>query len=198
MFLKIQKDISKEYDKALNYFPENYIDSLKSKESIVSRFLISKEIEKKYKLNKYLPKFNANWIPLFDNGIFWSISHKDDLVFVCVNNEMIWVDIELYKVRDLSVLNKFSDNEYNILWWKNWDNFYILWTAKESVIKYNQLNLNYLSKIDVFDVQKIKLNISELNFSIKILLNYENDINQVYFWRKDDIFYSVCSNNVIQ
>ncbi len=198
MFFDIKNNLELEYKKAIKYFPLDYINSLWSKESIVSRFIISKKIEKIFNINNYLLKFDENWIPLFDNGIFWSISHKDNLVFVWVHNELIWIDLEIYKERDLSVLDQFEIEEYNILWWKNWDNFYILWTAKESVIKFNLLNLNDLSKIKLIQEKNIQKNISNLEFSKKLLLSYNSWINQVYFWRKDEIFYSVCINCVIE
>jgi hypothetical protein len=60
MFLKIQKNINSDYNKALKYFSLDYLSTLKSKESIVSRFIISKEVEKKYKIEKYLPKINSD------------------------------------------------------------------------------------------------------------------------------------------
>ncbi len=192
MFLKIQKNINSDYNKALKYFSLDYLSTLKSKESIVSRFIISKEVEKKYKIEKYLPKINSDWIPLFDNGIFWSISHKDDLVFIWVSTEMIWVDIEVYKERDLSLLNQFNNEEYVLLWWKNWINFYILWIAKESIIKYNLWKLD-----DIWDVKLIKINdiekvIDGVIFIKELLFDYKISQKQVFFWRKDDVFYSVC------
>lgn len=198
MYLKIARITDFIYNKSIKYFPKNYINTLSSKESIVSRYIISKEIEKSYNLNNYLPKFDINLKPLFDNEIFWSISHKDDLVFVWIDNELIWVDIEIYKERDLSLLDQFSDREYLLLWWKNWDNFYMLWTAKESVIKYNLSDLNDLSKIELIEAENLKKDIRELNFSKKLVLSNKSSINQVYFWRKDDNFYSVCTNSVIE
>lgn len=194
MFLKIQKNINSDYNKALKYFSLDYLATLKSKESIVSRFIISKEVEKKYKIKKYLPKINLNWIPLFDNGIFWSISHKEDLVFVWVNNKKIWVDIEIYKERDLSLLNQFNDEEYALLWWKKWINFYILWTAKESIIKHDLLKLDDILYIKLIKIKDIKKVIDGMIFIKELLFDYKTSQKQVFFWKKDDIFYSVCVN----
>jgi hypothetical protein len=120
------------------------------------------------------------------------------LVFVWIHNDIIWIDLEIYKERDLSLLDQFNLEEYNVLWWKNWDNFYILWTAKESVIKYNLSDLNDLSKIKLLEEETLIKNISNLQFSKKLILKYKSNINQAYFWRKDDIFYSVCINSMIE
>ncbi len=194
MFLKIQKNINSDYNEAIKYFLTDYLITLKSKESIVSRFLISKEIEKKYKIKKYLPKIDFYWIPLFDNGIFWSVSHKDNLVFVWMNSEKIWVDIEIFKERDLSVLEQFRQQEYNLLWWKNWTNFYILWTAKESIIKYNLWKLDDIINIKLIKEKDIDKVIDGLIFIKELLFDYKTSQLQVFFWRKDDIFYSICIN----
>lgn len=198
MFLNIVSKIELEYKNALNYFPLDYINQLNSKESIVSRFLISKEVENTYKIHNYFPKFDENKIPLSNNGIFWSISHKGDLVFIWIDINKIWIDVEIYKERDKSLLDQFSDEEYNIFWWKNWVNFYIIWTAKECVIKYNLLNLNNLNDIKIKEIKNVDNWISNLIFSKKIVLKYKTQTNQVYFGRKDDIFYSVCSNIMLE
>jgi hypothetical protein len=114
------------------------------------------------------------------------------LVFIWVSTEMIWVDIEVYKERDLSLLNQFNNEEYVLLWWKNWINFYILWIAKESIIKYNLWKLD-----DIWDVKLIKINdiekvIDGVIFIKELLFDYKISQKQVFFWRKDDVFYSVC------
>lgn len=198
MYLKILCDFDSIYNKAIKYFPLDYVETLKSKESIVSRYLISKEVENTYKIINYLPKIDYHKIPKFDNNIFWSISHKDNLVFVWVSKNMIWIDIEIYKERDSAVLDKFSIEEYELLWWKNWINFYILWTAKESIIKFNLLMLDDMSNIKLIKVQENISDFSKITFAKELLFNNKNNINQVKFWFKGDIFYSVCSNNMIK
>ncbi len=194
MFLQISNNIDFLYEEAITYFSLDYLTTLKSKESIVSRFIVSKEVEKIYWVKNYLPKIDSYWIPLFDNGIFWSISHKEDLVFVWINDKMIWIDIEVFKERDLSVLEQFTMGEYNLLWWKKLENFYILWTAKESIIKYNLWKLDDIININLINVKDIEKVIDGMIFTKELLFDYKTNKMQVFFWKKDDVFYSVCVN----
>lgn len=112
MYLKIKKINKKILNNALFFFDKKYIEKLKEKstfkESLVARYLIKKS-------------------PNYEKDIFTSILHKKDLVFIWVSEEKLWVDIEIIKQRDISLLNSFLDIEYELLWWKNW--FYFLITG---------------------------------------------------------------------
>lgn len=199
MFLKIENNISEIYNININYFQAYYQKTIKSKESIVARYLISMYIDEYYNIKSYYPKIDENWKPIFDlDNLYWSISHKDNLVFVWVSNEKIWVDIEIYKDRDLSLLDTFSIDEYNILWWKTWTNFYILWTAKESFIKSMLFELKEMDEIKLVNKKDINKELNNLNFSMELLLDFNWINNQVYFWRIDDINYSICSDNMLE
>jgi hypothetical protein len=153
MHLKIQKLNNQIYNKALDFFSEVFIDKLKSKstfkESLVARYLIEKNKNK-----------------------FSCISHKKDLVFVWTSDKKIWVDIEVYRERDLNLLDKFSEDEYEILWWKNWESFYILWTAKESILKLENLKLDNIWKIKLIKKEVILEKISEIKFQKKLFFEY--------------------------
>lgn len=199
MFLKIENNIIDSFAKSLSYFPEKYIKPFLLKESLVARYIISMYIDNTYNVAKYLPKNDNNKKPVYDlKDIYWSISHKDWFVFVWISDDKIWVDLEIYKERDISLLDQFTNLEYTLLWWKNWYNFYVLWTAKESIIKYNLLNLEELYEIELKEVSNNHKKINEIIFEKVLVLNYKSSINQVFFWKKDDVFYSVCSNSVIE
>lgn len=45
------------------------------------------------------------------------------------------IDIAENEERNISLLDTHSISEYDIMAGNNWNNFYILWTAKESIIK---------------------------------------------------------------
>jgi len=85
----------KAFEKAIFYFPQNYLDSLKhkQKESIVARYYISKLVEKHFWIKNFLPQINEKGVPIFENNIFWSISHKKDLVLVWISKEKFGLDI---------------------------------------------------------------------------------------------------------
>lgn len=201
MYFKIIKLTKNIIQESIKYFPINYVNSLKNKstfnESIVSRYYISKYIEKEYWLIKYLPQVDKNWIPIFENDIFWSISHKENLIFIWVNYwnniKKLGLDIEIYKERDLSLLNTFLDEEYKKIWNKNWNNFYILWTAKESIIKFEKLNLDEIWKIKLFKVEKYNKYFldSKLKFDFRLYLKFCWKEYIVLNWFSENVYYSI-------
>jgi phosphopantetheinyl transferase len=45
------------------------------------------------------------------------------------------VDIEVIRPRDDSLFSSFSEKEWNVIGEKNWESFYLLWSAKEVLVK---------------------------------------------------------------
>jgi len=192
MYLEIKKINSKDIKIAEKYFWNNFCEKLRKekpwtyKESLVARYLLS-------------PFLNKEGIKE------WSISHKKDLVFIWTSENKIWVDIEIFKIRDKNLLNKFNKEEYNILSWNktqrakalcwkaiNFENFYILWTGKESIIKYENLILDNIEEILLKKIENINLEISWIKFNKKLFLEFWGKIFEVISGRDRDIFYSVC------
>ena len=164
-----------DYEKAIAYFPQDYLETLKykQKESIIARYEISKLVDKYFWIKKFLAKVDKNGVPIFENDIFWSISHKKDLIFVGISSPgTIWVDIEVIKPRDESLLDIFSEKEYEILWWKNWTNFYTLWTAKEAIIKKNLWKLDDMKNLVLEKVENIENKIWWIIFTKKIIISW--------------------------
>lgn len=193
MILKIIDNLDVYYKDAIDYFPQEYSSIISSKESLISRYIISTIVDNSFNIKKYLPELDSMWKPVyFYENLYWSISHKENLIFVWVSDDKIWIDVEIYKERDQSILDYFLDWEYELLGWKNWANFYVLWTAKESVIKYNLLDLDEINSIKLLEVISNEQIISDLKISKKLLFNYKNNINQVFFWENDGKIYSIC------
>ncbi len=67
--------------------------------------------------------------------LYWSVSHSSNYVSFILSDEPTGIDIAEYEERDVSLFDMHSDSEYDLLGGKSWINFYILWTAKESIIK---------------------------------------------------------------
>ncbi len=74
-------------------------------------------------------------IEILENLYFWSISHSEHYVAFSISDTPTGIDIVEMIERDGSLLSTHTDAEYYILWGKNWQNFYLLWSAKESIIK---------------------------------------------------------------
>lgn len=136
-----------EIETAESYFPTEYIEKLRHKStynsSIVSRYIISKLVAEKFGVPDFLPRIDTSGKPIFESDIFWSIAHSGNSVFVCVTKGIpIGVDVEEILPRDPSLLETFTEQEWDKFDTKNWENFYTLWTAKEAVIKLKRGNLD--------------------------------------------------------
>ncbi len=204
--LKIINNPEDYLKQAENFFSVSFCKDLKTLkpwtylESLVARYFIS--------------IFNSPPSPPLEGGIwenFSSISHKKDLVFIWISEKKIWVDIEIIKQRDIGLLEKFKKEEYWILWAQNrkfqraealcWQNnklfnFYILWTAKEAIIKYEDLLLDDMEDILLMKNSLSTEGFSPLNwwiqFQNKLILNYRDKKFTVYCWQEENKVFSVC------
>lgn len=154
-----------------------------SDESIVARYEILKETDK-------LIEKDINNIPLF-NDFYWSISHKKNIVFVWTSDKQIWIDIEILKERSKEIYNVHNNEEYKLLWGKNIENFYKLWTIKESIIKLNLSSIDYSKEINIEKITKNKHQIDSIDFNIKVLWTFKNTTFTTYCWIKDNLIYSI-------
>ena len=195
MFLKINQITPELLFHAEWHFPISYKNTVTSIEWLIWRYLVSKYLETEKDLIWLLPEVDKSWIPIQINGNHWNISHKKDLVFIGVDSWGIGVDIEVFKERDRAFLNIFTDSEYEMLWWKNWNNFYILWTLKESVIKYYKVTLDDMNKIHLIKVLQNAMNIDDIYFNIQATLEYKGVQCYAISWRCEDLIYSVCTCN---
>jgi 4'-phosphopantetheinyl transferase EntD len=160
----------------------------KQEESIVARFLISKLVEDFFWIKNFLPEINNAWIPIFNENIFWSISHKKGIVFVWVSKQKFWLDLEIIKSRDKNVLNIFSDEEYRILWWKKIENFYKIWTVKEALIKYNLWKLDDMEKLNLISLSDEKNIFWDIIFNQKLRISDKEIFSKI----NEDIVLSLC------
>lgn len=192
MFIQKIRNIEKYYIEACQYFNGwEYPYDIK-KESLIARFFISQNIDKIYWIKKYIPETNCHWAPVFSDDIRWSISHTEDMIFIWVALESIWVDTEIYKKRDICLLNYFSKIEYELLWWKNFKNFYIIWTAKESLIKYHLSWLDDIENISLVAAKVYRIEIDWVSFLWQLILSYRFKYYTIYSGEKAWVVYSFC------
>ena len=192
MKLLLKKINQKDLEQARNYFTLDYLQNLKNKqkESIIARYYISLFVKDIFWIENFEPKIDKTWKPIFENNIYWSISHKKDLILIWVGKEKIWLDVEIFKEKDSSLLDFFKDKEYNLLWWKNWENFYILWTGKESLIKYNLWKLDDMQKLVLEKVVLEKNIIDWLTFDKILVINWK----KVFSGKKNIIYWLLCKS----
>ena len=176
MYLKIKllnDKLVKDAEKSLS---KNVLKELEKKftyrESIVSRYLIS----------QYKWKYS-------------SISHKRDIVFIWVSDNKIGVDIENYKERDINILDTFTSEEYEIVWNKSRKKFYLLWTAKESIVKLLNIMLDDIGDIKLISCQKHDEKLSNIKFSYKLNFVYNRIKISVISWINKEYYYSIWYKN---
>lgn len=192
MYLKILKISENLYQEAHSFFDDMYIQELKNKEnykaSLIARYMISQHI-----WDNYLPQVSSCGIPKYQNEKNWSISHKNDIIFVWVNELPLGLDIEYVKCRDISLLDIFSQSEYNILWGKNWMNFYTLWTAHEALLKFHK-ETTYESWMYILtSFYEEENTLWSITFHRKVQLLFKWDIYTIYVWIESQYIYSLCS-----
>lgn len=177
-------------NEARKYFPQEYIKEIEKKayfqESLSGRLKISQTIWK-----KYLPQEKKSIPYMYDRNC-WSLSHKKGVVFFWVSDKALWIDIEIYKQRDNSLFDTFRSEDYQKIWWKNWDSFYILWTAYEAIIKYDR-ETNY--KTDMYVLKNISredFSISGIEFQYKLTFWKKSKTYTIRSGWKEEKIYSIC------
>ena len=79
-------------------------------------------------------KYNEYSKPYKDNGLFFNISHSDSFIIIAVSDSEIGIDIEKVRTMKNDVIRyALSDEEYNRM--DTIDDFFSMWTIKESVGK---------------------------------------------------------------
>lgn len=110
------------------------------------------------------------------NLLYWSISHSQNHLAYIASDIPTGIDIAEYEERDISLLDLHSQLEYDWLSGKSWKNFYILWTAKECIIKCNGWQLDDMRLIQFISRESESILIfafRQETYRIQILLTDE-------------------------
>lgn len=191
MFLQIWHTSDEYFEKGKTLFSEPYrnwlLDKPLMQESLIARYLIAKEI-----WDGFMPQVGTKGVPIFTDENYWSLSHKKGVVFIGVSKEKIWVDIEICKTRDISLLDTFETSDYSMLWEKKWENFYILWTSHESIVKYTLEQKYEPWMYTLKSFQNKNRSISWLEFCYELrFVQWEKKYTLVT-WKMWNYIYSVC------
>lgn len=149
IIIKSDIDYSNEYKKnvynLLNDYHKEFISVKKSRiisYCIIYEYLKTHNIE----LNINDIYYSKNGKPLL-NGLYFSISNKDNLVVLVISYYNIGVDIEKIINYDESIVKKFFTHEEESLVKTNYD-FFRIYTLKESYIKMKDLKYDSYYKDD--------------------------------------------------
>lgn len=196
MYLHIREIFPEEIWEYKNNLSESYLHSLQKKpflnESVFARSIISEHI-----WNGYLPQVDQRWIPLFQDSNFWSLSHKKWCVFIWVSDSEIGVDIEYFLEKSPELLDYFPFSYYDILGWKNWKNFYALWTSFEAIQKMERWENINAGEFSLLSFETIKMNISQISFHTRTLYECKGKNYQVFTGFLENEVYSVCTSQNI-
>ena len=128
------------------------------------------------------------------NNEYFSTSYSWDLIFLIVDSEKIWIDLEVIWERSNIMLDYFTDEDYAILWMgKDWKAFYTIRTAEEALLK--ALDLKCLEETKNFKLigsTQINIVLDKLSFSRELCFKYNDVVYYVLVWEKEKICYSVC------
>jgi hypothetical protein len=90
------------------------------------------------------------------------------------------------------MLNFFSEEEYAYIWSKNRENFFLLWTAEECLIKTsNACFFEDWRNVRIKSFGKKEQKIWDLTFSYEGIMLLNGKDYQVYTWKMDNLIYSI-------
>jgi len=142
-----------------------YKQIIDQKQQIISRYFKNKYIKNWY--------INENKKPL-SNDIYFNISHSHDYVILAISNKYnIGIDIELKNDKREDRLKNFICNKEELDFIKENDDFYKIWTSKESLLKCVGTGLvNDLKKVNSLPIDGMKEYDGKIYYSHYI--NYDN------------------------
>ena len=156
----------------LKDLPQNRIEKILKQHKIESRKqsfcagLLLKYVLSKYRIDSSYIKTGTKGKPEVQ-GLHFNISHSNDIVICAVSENDIGCDIEKISTANLSIAKRFfTENEFKYIEsfsGKDADNeFYRLWTAKESFIKMTGEGLSRpLKSFEVQCIPKMQIIINE-------------------------------------
>jgi phosphopantetheinyl transferase len=156
------------------------LESLFSVESIEVRYWLLEYLNREYSYYGRLEKNNEGQpIPILTpEKVYWSLSHSDNFVAYIIASYPVGIDIVDVVIRDPSLLESHSEAEYLLLGGKDWYNFYILWSAKETIIKLCGWALDDMCDIHLREISGESEYIFEFSWEIH-KINIIKEINHI-------------------
>ena len=96
---------------------------------------------------------NSHGMPVPENGIWWGVSHKPEIVAGAVSFCPVGLDVEVIRPVSERVMEKVSDESERCLFKDGAEmSFFKIWTAKEAVLKVLGKGLSGLSECKINDI----------------------------------------------
>lgn len=167
----------------INNIAELYLKISKEKKIKASKFVYKddqkRSIIASYLIDKYsgegLLKYNEYGKPYKDNGIYFNVSHSYDYVIIGISKQNVGVDIEQIREFDPKLADYVFDFKVD-----NAYDFYLNWTKKESIIKYNGKGVsNKMKEIPIKDNNLFIKSMDYDDYVISVCLESEEEINLI-------------------
>lgn len=136
-------------------------------ESIEARYLLLEFLHKKYNYLWWLDKDSTGKpVPIMIEGnlLYWSLSHTKNFVWFSVSSLPTGIDIVEREERNEALFEIHTHREYELLGEKNWHNFYLLWSAKEAIIKAQWWDIEAMKGISLIEKQDRNIHIFDFEW----------------------------------
>ncbi len=137
--------------------------------SRLARLALTKSCEKSGLCLDTLPK-NGKGVPLPVGGVYWSLTHKSDIVGGVAGLLPVGIDLETIRpVSDALLAKVAADDEWLLARGDRQKNFFRFWTAKEAVLKAvgkGMLGLSRCRVKDIIDDTRMTLVYDEISWPV--------------------------------
>ena len=124
-----------------------------------------------------------------------STSYTWDWIFLAIADKKVWIDIEEIKERSQEMIDFFSEEDYAFIWEKSRENFFILWTAEECIIKTsNACFFEDWRNVKIKSLEKKDQEISGIQFWWEWIMQLHEKEYKVFTWIAENKVYSIWIN----
>ena len=121
-----------------------------------------------------------------------STSYTWDYIFLAISDKKVGIDIENIKERSSEMIDFFPETDYSYLGEKSRENFFVLRTAEECLIKTsNACFFEDWKNVKIKSLEKKEQDISWIQFSWESIMILHGKDYRVYTWKSDNKIYSI-------
>lgn len=140
---------------------------------------------------------NTDGAPGQENGVWWGVSHKPEIVAGAVSSLPVGLDVEIIRNVSDRLTERIVSEKERLLFsiWEQ-DSFFRVWTAKEAVLKFCGHGLSGLSSCFIDSVQGpgcLLVKYGEKNYPVTSLVRETYIVSVVAFPQDVTFFYQPLS-----
>ena len=113
-------------------------------------------------------------------GQYFSSSYSGAWLFFALAERKLGVDVEVIKSRSSLLLDAVGAELRRLFWKADWRSFYLLWTAKEAILKrWDAKSLDLMEQISFSAVEKKPLQLWGMHFDRELKYGFEGQAGMV-------------------